>query len=85
MIKYITIVAALALAVPAFAQPEPEGAPSPGQIVSEAQPGEWVSIPAEDLLVMTLAPDSKGNAREVAIQLARLGAQYQAARAQWLV
>lgn len=34
-----------------------------------AAPDEWVVIPAEDLLVMTLAPDAQGNPREVVIQL----------------
>ncbi|MBT8431344.1 MAG: peptidylprolyl isomerase, partial [Altererythrobacter sp.] len=62
--------AALALAAIAFAQPEaPEDAPSPNQVVEEAAAEEWVSIPAEELLVMRLAPDADGNPREVIIQL----------------
>ena len=61
--------AALALPAIAFAQDEPEGAPSPNQIVEEAASEEWVAIPEEDLLVMTLTPDAAGNAREVIIQL----------------
>ncbi|MEM7666318.1 MAG: peptidylprolyl isomerase [Pseudomonadota bacterium] len=61
--------AALALGLPASAQEEPEGAPSPNQIVDAASDEEWVAIPAEDLLVMTLAPDADGNKREVVIQL----------------
>ena len=61
--------AALALALPASAQEEPQGAPSPNEIVESAAPGEWIEIPAEDLLVMTLAPDADGNPREVIIQL----------------
>lgn len=74
--------AALALALPAYAQDEPPSrssseavaqtttpAPSPNEIVESAAPEEWVSIPAEDVLVMTLAPDADGNPREVIIQL----------------
>ncbi len=61
--------AALALAVPVYAQDEPEGAPSPNQIVEAADADEWVSISPEDLLVMTLAPDAQGNDRQVVIQL----------------
>ena len=57
--------AALALPLPAIAQ----DAPSPNQIVAEANAEEWVKIAPEDLLVMTLAPDRDGNAREVVIQL----------------
>lgn len=43
--------------------------PSPGEIVAAAPAAEWVAIAAEDLLVMTLAPDAKGRARRVVIQL----------------
>lgn len=57
--------AALALPLPATAQV----APSPNQIVAEANAEEWVKIAPEDLLVMTLAPDRDGEAREVVIQL----------------
>ncbi|MCL4671833.1 MAG: peptidylprolyl isomerase [Sphingomonadaceae bacterium] len=59
--------AALALSLPLAAQDGP--APSPGEIVAQAAAGEWVAIPAEQLLVMTLAPDVEGNARQVTIQL----------------
>ena len=70
MIKpLISLAAMLALAVPAAAQEEPEGAPSPNEIVGQAAPEEWIAIAPEDLLVMTLAPDAQGNAREVVIQL----------------
>ncbi|GMN03060.1 peptidylprolyl isomerase [Erythrobacter sp. MTPC3] len=44
-------------------------APSPNAIVDAAPETEWVQIAAEDLLVMTLAPDAEGNAREVVLQL----------------
>jgi len=64
-----TAMAALVLPAIALAQEEPGGSPSPNQIVEEAAAEEWVSIPAEDLLVMTLAPDAEGNPREVIIQL----------------
>ncbi len=53
----------------ALAQEEPEAAPSPNQIVEAARQSEWVAIDPEDLLVMTLAPDAAGTAREVVIQL----------------
>lgn len=61
--------AALALATPGLAQEEPQGAPSPSQIVETASADEWVQISSEDLLVMTLAPDDEGNERKVVIQL----------------
>ena len=65
----ISLAVALALASPALAQETFEAPPSPGEIVAQASAEEWVLIPAEDLLVMTLAPDAQGNAREVVIQL----------------
>ncbi len=62
--------AALLLAPAALAaQEEPEGAPSPNQIVGKAAGDEWVKIAPEDVLVMTLAPDAGGNERKVVIQL----------------
>ena len=60
---------ALALAAPAIAQEEPQGPPSPGEIVAAAPASEWMAIAPEDLLVMTLAPDARGEPREVVIQL----------------
>ncbi|KUO55754.1 MAG: hypothetical protein APF82_09985 [Sphingomonadales bacterium BRH_c42] len=81
MIKpLLSLVAALALAPPLAAQDAPPSssaavgqketpAPSPGEIVAAAAPEDWVRIAPEDLLVMTLAPDSEGNARQVMIQL----------------
>ncbi len=57
----------LALALPATAQEaEP---PTPASIVEAADPAEWVAIAPEDLLVMDLAPDAAGRARQVVIQL----------------
>ncbi len=61
--------AALALALPAYAQEEPKGAPTPPEIVAAAPKSDWVAIAPEDLLVMTLAPDADGNPRQVVIQL----------------
>ncbi|MCL6250553.1 peptidylprolyl isomerase [Altererythrobacter sp. KTW20L] len=57
----------LALAAPAMAQ---EAEPvTPASIVEAAAPEEWVAIAPEDLLVMDLAPDAAGRARQVVIQL----------------
>ncbi|MBI1402154.1 MAG: peptidylprolyl isomerase [Porphyrobacter sp.] len=61
---------ALALALPLSAQEAAKSAyPSPNEIVAAAPEGEWVAIPEEDLLVMTLAPDAEGKPRQVVIQL----------------
>ena len=68
MKKIITCLTALTLPALALAQTE-SPALSHNQIVEEAQESEWISIPAEDLLVMRLAPDAEGNPREVIIQL----------------
>ncbi|MEM8974486.1 MAG: peptidylprolyl isomerase [Pseudomonadota bacterium] len=70
--KHLSLAAAIALAFasPALAQvTESEPAPSPNDIVSAAQKGDWVQIAPDDLLVMTLAPDAEGNGRVVVIQL----------------
>ena len=69
--KHLALAAAI-LALPLSAQGTPAQtapAPSPNQIVEQASAEEWVAIPADDLLVMTLAPDRDGNPREVVIQL----------------
>lgn len=59
-----------ALTLPAFAFGQSDTpAPSPSQIVEEAATEDWITIPAEDLLVMRLARDAEGNPREVIIQL----------------
>ncbi|MEQ5787435.1 peptidylprolyl isomerase [Erythrobacter sp. NFXS35] len=65
----LAVSAALALSLPASAQEEPKGAPAPSEIVAAAPAGDWMAIPAEDLLVMTLAPDAEGKPRQVVIQL----------------
>ena len=63
--------AALALSLPLAAQDEPKGAPAPSEIVVAAPATDWLAIAAEDLLVMTLAPDADGKPRQVVIQLMR--------------
>jgi len=68
MKKIMAICAAPALAVPALAQDD-RAYPAPGEIVAAAPQGDWIAIPAEDLLVMTLAPDGEGTKREIVIQL----------------
>ncbi|GMM92680.1 peptidylprolyl isomerase [Qipengyuania sp. MTN3-11] len=57
-----------ALALPLAAQ-EAAPAPSPGEIVAAADPGDWIGIAADDLLVMDLAAGRDGQARRVVIQL----------------
>ena len=69
MIKHLLLAAAASLAAPLCAQEASETPPSPNEIVAQADAEEWVQIAPEDLLVMTLAPDAEGNAREVVIQL----------------
>lgn len=51
-----------------FAQDE-TAAPSPPEIVAQADSGDWLAIAPEDLLVMALAPAADGSQREVVIQL----------------
>lgn len=83
--KLLAATAALALSLPLAAQEEASPSsseavgqtrtpakpahPAPAEIVAASPKGDWVEIPAEDLLVMTLAPDSEGNPRQVVIQL----------------
>ena len=43
--------------------------PAPAEIVAAAKPAEWVTIGADDLLVMELAADAAGKPRRVVIQL----------------
>ncbi len=64
----ISLAALFALTSPALAQDAP-AAPSPNQVVAEAPVEEWLDIPAEDLVVMTLAPAANGSGRTVVIQL----------------
>ena len=59
----------LAMSPANAAQDAPSGEPSPGEIVAGSVASDWARIDADDLLVMTLAPDRDGNARQVVIQL----------------
>jgi peptidylprolyl isomerase len=43
--------------------------PAPSEIVAAAKAEAWVPIKSSDLMIMDLAPDSKGNPRRVVIQL----------------
>jgi len=74
MKKLLIPFAALALSLPLVSSPltaqgKPQAAPSPSEIINAAGQEDWQTIAPEDLLVMTLAPDSKGNERKVIIQL----------------
>ena len=60
--------AAMCAAFPVAAQ-EVKTYPAPSEIVVSAKAGEWVAIAPSDLMVMDLAPDSKGKPRRVVIQL----------------
>ncbi|MEP2102706.1 MAG: peptidylprolyl isomerase [Parasphingorhabdus sp.] len=62
--------AALLTLTPLSAQEPPKQEyPSPNAIVDAAPANDWQAIAASDLLVMDLAPDAKGEARRVVIQL----------------
>lgn len=63
-----TAAALLPLTLLAAAEPPPAN-PGPGDIIAAAPKSDWVKIAPEDLLVMELAPDAKGRARRVVIQL----------------
>ena len=70
--RFFAAVAALALIAPSAAKEASAPAaeiPSPGEIAAAAPAKDWVAIPASDLLVMDLAPDSAGKPRRVVIQL----------------
>lgn len=67
---FLAAATALALTLPAAAQEAAKPAAlAPSEIVAAAPKADWVAIPAEDLLVMTLAPDAEGKPRQVVIQL----------------
>ncbi|MBO9499836.1 MAG: peptidylprolyl isomerase [Novosphingobium sp.] len=66
--KFLLALLAACAALPAPAQ-TPQTAPSPGEIAAAAPAVDWVDIAADDLLVMTLAPDAKGEPRRVIMQL----------------
>ena len=81
MKHWLLPLAAFALCSPVLAQeeaapeakpaPKPASKPAPGpsDIINAAPQSDWTVIAPEDLLVMTLAPDSAGEARRVIIQL----------------
>jgi cyclophilin family peptidyl-prolyl cis-trans isomerase len=68
--KKLTLLACAAslAALPLSAQ-ETKTYPAPGEIVAAAKAEEWLAIVPSDLLVIDLAPDAKGKARRVVIQL----------------
>ena len=68
--KHLLLSAALAasLILPAYGA-EPAPSPSPGEIAAAAPASDWIAIAPTDLLVMDLAPDARGKARRVVIQL----------------
>ena len=70
MKRYLPLVACATLCapLPLLAQ-EAKTYPAPSEIVAAAKAHEWVAIEPVDLLVMDLAPDSKGKPRRVIIQL----------------
>ncbi len=68
--SYAAMLAAGAMAWPLAAQQAaPATAATPSEIVAAAPAGDWTAIPAEDLLVMSLAADAAGKPRRVVIQL----------------
>lgn len=67
---FLAAATTLALTLPLSAQEAPKPAAlAPAEIVAAAPKTDWVTIAAEDLLVMTLAPDAEGKPRQVVIQL----------------
>ncbi len=67
---FILPLAALLASAPLSAQELPKKEyPSPNAIVDAAPASDWKAIAASDLLVMDLAPEAKGEARRVVIQL----------------
>lgn len=59
----------LALLAALAASPAPAVVLSPGEIIAAAPAADWSRVPAEDLLVMDLAPDAAGRPRRVVLQL----------------
>ena len=70
MKRYLPLVAiaALCASFPLLAQ-EAKTFPAPSEIVAAAKADEWAAIAPSDLMIMDLAPDSKGRPRRVVIQL----------------
>ncbi|MFN5902599.1 MAG: peptidylprolyl isomerase, partial [Novosphingobium sp.] len=67
MRKHLIPLAALIAATPLLGQDKP--VPSPPEIVNAAPKADWAAIAPSDLMVMDLAPDTKGKPRRVVIQL----------------
>ena len=69
MKRYLPLVAIAALcgAFPLLAQ-DAKTYPAPSEIVAAAPADEWVAIESSDLMIIDLAPDSKGKPRRVVIQ-----------------
>ena len=70
MKRYLPLLASAAIcaALPVSAQ-NAKTYPVPSEIVAAAKADDWVAIAPSDILVMDLAPDSKGKSRRVVIQL----------------
>jgi cyclophilin family peptidyl-prolyl cis-trans isomerase len=70
MKRYLPLFASAAIcaALPVSAQ-DAKTFPAPSEIVAAAKADDWVAIVPSDILVMDLAPDSKGKQRRVVIQL----------------
>lgn len=70
MKRYLPLFASAAIcaALPVSAQ-DAKSYPAPSEIVAAAKADSWVAIAPSDVLVMDLAPDSKGKSRRVVIQL----------------
>ena len=70
MKRYLPLFASAAIcaALPVSAQ-DAKPYPAPSEIVAAAKSDDWVAIAPSDVLVMDLAPDSKGKPRRVIIQL----------------
>ncbi|GAA0475760.1 peptidylprolyl isomerase [Parasphingorhabdus litoris] len=72
MIKFpliASLVALMAASSLSAQENEKKEYPSPNAIVDAAPASDWQAISANDLLVMDLPPDAKGEARRVVIQL----------------
>ena len=70
MKRYLPLFASAAIcaALPVSAQ-DAKSYPAPSEIVAATKADDWVAIAPSDILVMDLAPDSKGKPRRVIIQL----------------
>lgn len=68
----LIVAAGTAAAQNSASPPAPMSTPAPvtpSQIVAAAPADDWIAIAPQDLLIMTLAPDRAGRARNVVIQL----------------